>query len=88
MSQKESMAIDEIIASLKAEYRKVGEVTICRGKVHEYLGMTLDFSKLGKFIINMENYMDEDMNGTSSSLAAEHLYKIRDSTVRLRAKQA
>ena len=36
--------IDEIIASLSAEYGKVGGMTVRRGKDHDYLGMTLDSS--------------------------------------------
>lgn len=57
--------------------------------------MTLDFSKLIKFIVDMENYLKEvlkdlleDTNGTAMSLAAEHLFKTRDNTVTLDEKQA
>ena len=46
--------IDEVIVSLKAEYGQVGEMTVRRGKVHDYLDMKLDFSSQGKFVIDME----------------------------------
>jgi hypothetical protein len=59
LSHKDTKVIDEIIASLKAEYEKVGVMTVRRGKVHEYLGMTLDFSQPKKFIIGMEKYIDD-----------------------------
>ena len=83
--------LDDIIASLKAEYGKVGEMTVRRGPVHEYLGMTLDFSQPGKFILDMEKYLEqsvlvdlpEDMNGTATSPAAEHLFKTRDNAAKL-----
>lgn len=53
ISHIESKVVNEIIAVLKEDYEKVGKITINRGKAHEYLGMTLDCSKPGKFIINV-----------------------------------
>ena len=95
LSHKDSMVIDEIIVSLKAEYGKVGEMTIRRGKIHDYLGMTLDFSKPGKFTISTENYLDEvlkglpeDMNGTSTLPAAEHLFRTRNNAAKLTDEEA
>jgi hypothetical protein len=44
--------------SLNSKYGKAGQMTIRRGKIHEYLGITLDFLSTGKFIINMEGYID------------------------------
>ena len=54
ISHVDSAVIDEVIASLKAEYGQVGEMTVRQGKVHDYLGMKLDFSSQGKFVIDME----------------------------------
>lgn len=34
ISHKSSTVTDEIVASLKAEYGKTGEMTVTRGKVH------------------------------------------------------
>ena len=85
ISHKDSTVIDENIASLKSEYGKVGEMTVRRGKKHDYLGMTLDFSKDGAFIVDMEEYLKEiikdlpeDMNGTATTPAADHLFKVRE----------
>ena len=82
VSHKQTSVVDEIISSLRTEYKKVGNMTVRRGKVHDYLGMTLDFSQPGKFIVSMENYLDavlnnlpEEMNGTALSPAADHLFK-------------
>jgi hypothetical protein len=95
ISHRESEVIDKIIAALTEEYKKVGKMTVCRGKVHDYLGMTLDFSKPRKFIINMEKYLDEmmkdlpdDMNREVTSTAAEYLFKTRDSAVKLAVEHA
>lgn len=56
--------------------------------------MTLDFSKPGKFIINMKKYLNEmmgdlpdDMNGEGTSPAAEHLFKTRDNAHKLPMEQ-
>lgn len=69
--------VDAIITALKEEYEKVGKMTIHRDKVHKFLDTTLDFTKLGKFIINMEIYLDkimrdlfDDMNGEVTSPVA------------------
>jgi hypothetical protein len=95
ISHRESRVVDGIIAALKEEYEKVGKMTICRGKVHDYLGMTLDFTRPGKFIISMEKYLDDmmkdlpdDMNGEVTSPAAEHLFKTRDNADKLPAELA
>ena len=40
--------VTSIIKSLEAEFAKDAPLTIMRGKVHEYLGMTLDYSIAGK----------------------------------------
>ena len=95
ISHKCPKVIDEIIASLDSKYGKAGQMTIRRGKIHEYLGMTLDFSHAGKFVINMEGYIDEimknlpeDMSGTATTPAGDHLFKTRDSATKLDAKTA
>ena len=51
--------VDKVIASLSDKYGKVGEMIGRGGKIYDYLGMTLDFSKEGKFIVNVEEYIDE-----------------------------
>ena len=95
ISHKDSTVIDEIIASLKSEYGKVGEMTVRRGKKHDYLGMTLDFSKGGAFIVDMEEYikeilkdLPEDINGTATTPAADHLFKVRDNAPKLSKERA
>ena len=57
--------------------------------------MTLDFSCVGKVIINMENYIDEimthlpvDMSGTATTPAGDHLFKTRDNATKLDEKTA
>ena len=42
ISHVDPSVVDDIITSLKEEYGQVGEMTVKRGKIHDYLGMTLD----------------------------------------------
>jgi hypothetical protein len=58
ISHKKSSVVDSIIRSLKEEYGKVGELTVRRGNIHDYLGMKLDFSDAGSFVVDMEDYLD------------------------------
>jgi len=68
----------------------VGEMTVKQGKMHDYLGMTLDFSKEGKFIIKMEEYIDkilsrlpEGMNGVATTPAADQLFRTHNDVPKL-----
>jgi hypothetical protein len=90
ISHADSNVVDEVIASLKEEYGKVGEMTVRRGKIHDYLGMKLDFSKPKQFVVDMEDMIDEilsdvpeDMGGVATTPAADHLFKVRDNVKKL-----
>jgi hypothetical protein len=57
--------------------------------------MTLDFSKSGAFIVDMEEYLKEiikdlpeDMNGTATTPAADHLFKVRENATKLNEERA
>jgi hypothetical protein len=65
--------------------RKRAPLTINRGKIHDCLGMTLDCSEPGCVELDMRacakktlDEMPEDMDGTATSPAADHLFKIVD----------
>ena len=52
----------ETIDRLKAEYESIfedgsGKMKVHRGKVHKYLGMSLDFSNKGQCIVTMNDYV-------------------------------
>ena len=48
---------DEFLVWLNKMYGKHGEVKATRGKVHDYLGMTFDYSVPGKVKVDMTEYM-------------------------------
>ena len=70
-------------------------MTLHRGKKHDYLGMTLDFSKDGAFIVDMEEYLKEilkdlpkDMHDTAPTPAVDHVLKLRDNAPKLNEERA
>jgi hypothetical protein len=91
ISHVDPKAVTTILNLLDAQYGqeivggKRAPLTITRGKIHDYLGMTLDYSEPGVVKINMVDYvkkiideMAENMHGTATSPAADHLFKITE----------
>jgi hypothetical protein len=63
LSQESPQVINETIRWLKEEYKNIfedgsGSMKVHRGKVHKYLGMTLDFSNKGQCVVTMFQYLD------------------------------
>jgi hypothetical protein len=74
---------DEFEEWLNHMYGSHGKVTATRGDIHDYLGMTFDFSEKGKVKIDMIDYMEAMVDtfstkfkpsDTASSPAAEDLF--------------
>ena len=95
ISHVDTKIVDDMIKRLEQEFGKEAPLTIRRGKIHDYLGMTLDFSLPGKVQINMQEYirnmlseLPEDMEGTATTPAAEHLFKINEAPTYLSDAEA
>ena len=58
-SHDDSKVNDDFLVWLNQKYGKYGAVKATRGKVHDFLGMTLDFSTDGKFKVDMTKYVQE-----------------------------
>ena len=72
---------------VKKQYGAIGEVKMTRGKVHEYLGMKLDYTKKNQVTIDMVKYVksmlqvfpEEHLSGAKvSSPWNENLFKVND----------
>jgi Reverse transcriptase (RNA-dependent DNA polymerase) len=91
ISHVDSSVVDSMIDSLKKEFGQVSDLTIRRGKVHDYLGIKFDFSVAGKVILSMDDYVsqlleetpDELLKGTFASAAGNHLFKTNPKSERL-----
>ena len=95
ISHGDSRVVDGIIKMLEEEFGKEAPLTIRRGKIHDYLGMTIDFSIDGKVQISMEEYIRnmltellEDMDGMATTPATEHLFKVNETPTYLDEKEA
>ena len=71
----------KILTILQQEYGKEALIPSTTGKVHSYLGMTIDYSTPGKVVFRMEDYIDRMikecpeglLKGNPASPAANHL---------------
>jgi hypothetical protein len=105
LSHKDPKVVDKTIKWLRREYESIfedgsGAMTVHRGKVHTYLGMTLDYSMRGLCKVTMFDYLDEILttfskiepkeDGTKSTAAPSNLFTIDEDCEKLapeRAKQ-
>lgn len=58
LSHRSTRIIDNMIEYLRKQYGTIledgsGEMTVSRGKLHKYIGTTLDFSVRGLVVISM-----------------------------------
>ena len=91
ISHKEEQVIEEVTSKLQARFGKEAPLTVNRGKIQDYLGMTIDFSEDGKVMFKMEDYVqnmiDEApeilMKGAMSTPAANHLFEVNPDAVKL-----
>jgi hypothetical protein len=78
-----STIVDMFIEDMESEFGKETPINKSRGKVHDYLGMRLDFSKPGEVTVTMIDYIKailhgapKDMRGRAVTPAAAHLFQI------------
>ena len=85
ISHVESKVVDTVIEMLEATFGKEAPMSKSRGKVHDYLGMVLDFRErkvlgvdMSKYIRAMIDEMPRDMRGRARTPAAAHLFNINE----------
>jgi hypothetical protein len=64
LSHHKKTCMDQMIGYLRQEYDSIfedgsGAMTVSRGKIHKYLGMTVDYNVPGQVKIRMLNYVNE-----------------------------
>ena len=75
-----------ILRELQKRWGKEAPLTVNRGKVHVYLGMTIDYSTKGQVEFSMFDFLkeiiaetpEELMKGVSSTPAANHLFEVNE----------
>ena len=103
LSHREPKVMDKMITWLRQEYESIfeegsGKMTVSRGKVHKYLGMTLDYTVRGQVKISMFDYVDEILTafnkadpkrgGIKMSTTPENLFKIDEDCEKLKPAKA
>jgi hypothetical protein len=80
----------DIIEMIDNEFGKEAPLTITRGRIHDYLGMTLDFSEQGKVKVKMLDYVEkmlkdlpDEMAGEAPTPAANHLFAVDDNQTKV-----
>ena len=84
--------VTKMIEFLKSKYANdgIGVMKVSRGKVHEYLGMTLDYTEKGIVKINMIDYVKRMIENfpeevtSASSPASEYLFKVDEAAENLK----
>jgi hypothetical protein len=92
MSHVNRNEIMKIVQEIKNIYEE--NLTKNFGKIHDYLGMTLDFSFTKEVKVNMWDYLrkvikefPEEITGVCATPADDHLFKVRDDGKKLNEEQ-
>ena len=103
LSHKHPKQVDKLIRWLRREYESIfedgsGKMSVSRGKVHKYLGMTLDYTVPGQVKISMFDYIEEIITafekaepkgvGTKTSAAPDNLFKVDEDCKKLKPNKA
>ena len=85
ISHVTTKVVDEFIEMMEEEFGKEEPLSQSRGKVHEYLGMTLDFSNSGEVQIQILDYVEmvltdlpKKCKGCAATPAANHLFRVNE----------
>jgi hypothetical protein len=103
LSHRKKTFMGRMIGYIWQEYESIFEdgsraMTVSRGKIHKYLGMTLDYSVPGQVKITMLDYVDEILaafekaepkcGGTETSAAPDRLFKVDEDCEKLAQAKA
>jgi len=95
ISHVNQAVLDDLLGKINGRFGKETPITVSKGKVHEYLGMTIDYSENGKVIFRMDDYIDrmldeapDDMKGGAVTPAASYLFQVNKNAEKLDGKTA
>ena len=82
VSLVDSKEVEKFVMQMEETFGANAPLSVLHGKIHDYLGMNLDFHVKGEVWIDMEHYIDmmlhdppNDMEGVLNTPAAAHLFK-------------
>jgi hypothetical protein len=84
LSHVKQSVLEDIADKLNTKYGQETPLAMHHGKIHDYLGMTIDYSEDGKVEFMMTDYVQgildeapDDMNGFAVTPAASNLFAVR-----------
>ena len=88
--------LESIMKRIEARFGKEAPPKVTRGPVHEYLGMTIDFSRPGTVQFQLKGFNDdliaetpsELQKGMAASPGGQHLFTVNEECPKLSEKQA
>ena len=91
ISHVDKNVVEDIIKALDNKYRNESPITVHRGPIQEYLGMTINYTLKGKVSFSMPQYIEDlllecpesIMKGTSTTPAANHLFQTNENAEKL-----
>jgi len=91
ISHQKQEVLEEVFNDIQSEFGKEAPLTVSRGKVHNYLGMQIDYTEEGKVKFTMPHMIEEIINQLPASLnngpattpAANHLFQVNEDAVKL-----
>ena len=90
ISHKEQAVVDELVTKMQKKWGELSPMTVQTGKVHEYLGMTLDFSQDSKVVVTMFDFLEglfdalpAEFDGEAVTPAADHLFQVNEDAEKL-----
>ena len=90
LSHEDPNVVTQVLEMINNRYGKEVPITVMRGKVHDYLGMVLDYTEEGRVKISMNQYVNEildelpaDMTGEAPTPAAAHLFQVNPEAQKL-----
>jgi hypothetical protein len=85
VSHMDAEVVSDVIEMVRKEFGNHKPLTVQRGLLHDYLGMTIDLSVKGKVMITMIDFIEkmleeipEDMDGEKQSPARDHLFQVNE----------
>jgi len=95
ISHVDEKVLEDILRAINERFGKETPVSINRGRVHDYLGMTIDYSEDGKVKFKMDDFVEqlleegpEDMDGSAATPAANYLFQVNKNGKKLDGETA
>jgi hypothetical protein len=96
ISHMKQSVIDSVLNDLNKEFGTTRKpLAATTGIIHDYLGITIDYSERGKVMFTMYDYLEDildempnDMNGTAPTPASDNLFDVDEDSIALNEKES